>query len=117
MKIYNFKAKTNNLKYPILTDVLLEDTNLVQYNMDAISKTIKKLMLLKSSSTSSVEDFNDTFGTSEDETVSWNDFNLEFFHNPDYLLPSSSSVYMFIIRTENVTKYGIDNLSGNLVLI
>ena len=101
MKVINFKAKTSNLKYPVLEDSVVNCTD-QSYNMFMINETLKKL-----ESTVSVEDFNTKFGTSEDETISWTDFNLEF-------LRSTSTNSLFIVNTNNVHSYNINNITGVL---
>ena len=101
MKVYNFKAKTSNLSYPMLKDIIIECTD-QSYNMYMIYNTLKKLSDVKS-----VSEFNTMFNTTEDETISWNDFNLEF-------KKSTNSLYLFEVNTNNTLSYYINNVTGIL---
>jgi len=101
MKIYNFKAKTSNLSYPVLEDSIIECTD-QPYNMFMVYDALKKLSEVKS-----VSEFNTMFSTTEDETVSWDDFNLEF-------KKSSNPMYLFEVSTNNTLSYYINNITGIL---
>lgn len=117
MKIIKFKVNKNALEYPTLDNTILNLYNNEQYNFTMINKTISKLVQLDNSSTKSVEEFNNIFGTSEDETLDWNTFNLEYMFNPNYLLTDPSSPYLFIIKILGTVKYGINNITGELEVI
>jgi len=85
----------------MLKDIIIECTD-QSYNMYMIYNTLKKLSDVKS-----VSEFNTMFNTTEDETISWNDFNLEF-------KKSTNSLYLFEVNTNNTLSYYINNVTGIL---